>query len=246
MNRFIQQESTYWRRSLWDRAGGALDENLKTSLDFELWIRFFRYAQLYNLNGLVGAFRLHDDQRSFAGRDVYDAEVADVLRRERELLGIPEDPALQREIRDPRPVVKQPIKYDRESKRFQRLEMAPASALSPEQLAIRRNQSQLVKAREIIERKDRAIEQLQARLRALSTQTPSVESDHEAAVGAMREHLVRLAEQADRIRADLGKAIVSFGQPADRLPTDARGPAASSSDIAPAKPRRWALRKRKH
>lgn len=43
-NRHIQQESTYWRRSLWERAGGALSEAYRAEGDFEQWVRFFRYA----------------------------------------------------------------------------------------------------------------------------------------------------------------------------------------------------------
>ena len=41
--RFIQQESTFWRRSLWDRAGGRLDTSLRLAADFELWARFYRH-----------------------------------------------------------------------------------------------------------------------------------------------------------------------------------------------------------
>ena len=58
-NRYIQQESTFWRRSLWERAGGRLDASLKMAGDFELWVRFFRHAQLYSVNALIGGFRMH-------------------------------------------------------------------------------------------------------------------------------------------------------------------------------------------
>jgi glycosyltransferase involved in cell wall biosynthesis len=37
---WIQQESTYWRRELWDKAGGKLNTNLRLAGDFELWLRF--------------------------------------------------------------------------------------------------------------------------------------------------------------------------------------------------------------
>ena len=58
-NRYIQQESTFWRRSLWERAGGRLDASLMMAGDFELWVRFFRHAQLYSVNALIGGFRVH-------------------------------------------------------------------------------------------------------------------------------------------------------------------------------------------
>jgi hypothetical protein len=59
-NRYIQQESTFWRRSLWDKAGGQLDSSLRMAGDFELWIRFFRHARLYSADVLIGGFRVHE------------------------------------------------------------------------------------------------------------------------------------------------------------------------------------------
>ncbi len=60
-NRYIQQESTFWRRSLWDRAGGYVDASRRSCSDFELWVRFFRHARLYSVNALIGGFRVHAD-----------------------------------------------------------------------------------------------------------------------------------------------------------------------------------------
>ena len=60
-NRCIQQESTYWRRSLWERAGSRMDSSKRNAADFELWMRFFRHAPNYYVNALIGAFRLHPD-----------------------------------------------------------------------------------------------------------------------------------------------------------------------------------------
>jgi glycosyltransferase involved in cell wall biosynthesis len=60
-NRYIQQESTFWRRSLWERAGGQVDGSERYAMDFELWVRFFRHAQLYSSEALVGGFRVHGD-----------------------------------------------------------------------------------------------------------------------------------------------------------------------------------------
>jgi glycosyltransferase involved in cell wall biosynthesis len=55
--KFIQQESTFWRRSLWDRSGGYIDANYKFAGDLELWSRFFQYASLYIYKGPLGKFR---------------------------------------------------------------------------------------------------------------------------------------------------------------------------------------------
>jgi hypothetical protein len=58
-NQYIQQESTFWRRSLWKKAGGYVDASRRMAGDFELWVRFFRHAQLYTVDALIGGFRLH-------------------------------------------------------------------------------------------------------------------------------------------------------------------------------------------
>lgn len=60
----IQQQSTFWRRELWDRAGGRVDDTLGLAGDFELWARFFKYADLYGLNKPLGVFRFQPDQKT--------------------------------------------------------------------------------------------------------------------------------------------------------------------------------------
>lgn len=53
----IQHESTFWRRSLWERAGGKFNEQ-SWAFDYDLWARFFMAsATLYHLNTIVGAYR---------------------------------------------------------------------------------------------------------------------------------------------------------------------------------------------
>jgi len=82
-NRWIQQESTFWRRSLWERAGGGLDLKFNLANDFELWARFFRYAELHTVNRFLGCFRVRDGQRSIAFKKRYEEEARSVIRRER-------------------------------------------------------------------------------------------------------------------------------------------------------------------
>ena len=60
-NRYIMQEATFWRRSLWDKAGGYVDASRRYVSDFELWVRFFRYARLYPVYALIGGYRAHPD-----------------------------------------------------------------------------------------------------------------------------------------------------------------------------------------
>ena len=61
---FIQQESTYWRRSLWVKAGEAVSCDYRYAGDFELWMRFYNYAIQYTTSALIGAFRRRKDQIS--------------------------------------------------------------------------------------------------------------------------------------------------------------------------------------
>ncbi|WP_051927470.1 glycosyltransferase family 2 protein [Ruegeria halocynthiae] len=82
--RWIQQESTYWRRSLWDRAGGQCDETVKLAIDGELWLRFSRHAELVPVHARIGAFRFREGQRSEA-MDRYHAEMLEAIERERAL-----------------------------------------------------------------------------------------------------------------------------------------------------------------
>jgi len=44
---WIQQESVFWRRSLWEKAGSSLAVSLNYAGDLELWLRFFRFEKLY-------------------------------------------------------------------------------------------------------------------------------------------------------------------------------------------------------
>lgn len=60
---FIQQESTFWRRSLWGKAG-VFNSNLKLAGDFFLWKSFAEHAELYTLNVVLAGFRKHEEQKS--------------------------------------------------------------------------------------------------------------------------------------------------------------------------------------
>lgn len=72
---WIQQESTFWRRSLWERSGARLDTAYQVAGDFELWARFFQFAEIYGVLVPLGAFRAHGDQRSVLESTAYFDEV---------------------------------------------------------------------------------------------------------------------------------------------------------------------------
>lgn len=77
---FIQQESTFWRRSLWERAGATID-NSTIAGDFELWARFFGHAELHTVKAPLAGFRVHGDQISVQRRAEYMAAAEEILVR---------------------------------------------------------------------------------------------------------------------------------------------------------------------
>lgn len=70
---FIRQEGTFWRRELWERAGGAVDEDRHYTMDYALWRRFATYAPLVTVAQTLAAFREHPAQKT-ANLDGYYAE----------------------------------------------------------------------------------------------------------------------------------------------------------------------------
>lgn len=61
---WIQQESVFWRRSLWDKAGGRIDQSYQFMVDGELWTRFFLHAPLYTVDAVLGGYRVHGTNRA--------------------------------------------------------------------------------------------------------------------------------------------------------------------------------------
>ncbi|MBM4094214.1 MAG: glycosyltransferase, partial [Planctomycetes bacterium] len=43
---WVKQESTFWRRELWEAVGGRLDDAMRAAGDFDLWLRMSRHAEL--------------------------------------------------------------------------------------------------------------------------------------------------------------------------------------------------------
>jgi hypothetical protein len=52
------QQCTFWRRSLWERAGAHVVEEGRY-MDCELWLRFYEHARPYLIDTIFGAWRLH-------------------------------------------------------------------------------------------------------------------------------------------------------------------------------------------
>lgn len=77
--KWIQQESIFWRRSLWQKAGSRISANLKLAGDYELWLRFFSFAKLYSAETIFAGFRFRTkDQLSLEKLDSYLFEIEQV------------------------------------------------------------------------------------------------------------------------------------------------------------------------
>ncbi|HZJ16872.1 MAG TPA: glycosyltransferase family 2 protein [Chthoniobacteraceae bacterium] len=76
----IQQESTFWRRSLWERAGG-FDPDFPLAGDFALWARLFEHAELFAVNVPLAGFRAHGTQKTGADFSRYVEEAERALQK---------------------------------------------------------------------------------------------------------------------------------------------------------------------
>jgi glycosyltransferase involved in cell wall biosynthesis len=64
---FIPPETLFWRRSIWEKAGGFVDESYRFALDWELLLRLRRAgARFVRIPRFLGAFRVHDEQKTSA------------------------------------------------------------------------------------------------------------------------------------------------------------------------------------
>lgn len=80
---WIQQESIFWRRRLWLKAGSRINTDLKYAGDYELWLRFFRFAKLYSADTVFAGFRFRTkDQLSLEKIDSYLYEIDQVTNLE--------------------------------------------------------------------------------------------------------------------------------------------------------------------
>ncbi len=86
---FIQQESSFWKRELWEKAGGTLDFDYDLAGDMELWARFFRHEKLYTTTLELSGFRhRREGQRSKVGKKTYLEEARQIVKREQKQLSL--------------------------------------------------------------------------------------------------------------------------------------------------------------
>jgi glycosyltransferase involved in cell wall biosynthesis len=88
---YVPQETLYWRRDLWKRTGGALDERYHFALDWDLLLRFRRAgAKMVRLPFFLGLFRVHAAQKTMDSIEATGFREMQALRER--TLGFPPSP----------------------------------------------------------------------------------------------------------------------------------------------------------
>lgn len=78
----IQQESTFFKSSLWKESGKPLDRNSQLAGDYGLWLTYFRFAELYVTSAALGCFRMRSsNQKSYNQKKEYLLEKKDIYRK---------------------------------------------------------------------------------------------------------------------------------------------------------------------
>ncbi|QOC23778.1 exostosin family protein [Wenzhouxiangella sp. AB-CW3] len=75
---FLQQEGTFFRKWLWDKAARNIRE-MKLAGDWELWRQMAHHADFFQTKSPLGAFCTSDQQASFLQKSSYLAEIDAVL-----------------------------------------------------------------------------------------------------------------------------------------------------------------------
>ncbi len=60
----VQQESTFWKKELWEKANSETIKDYRYAGDWKLWTLFAKIDPLYTVTTVVGCFRRHPGQLS--------------------------------------------------------------------------------------------------------------------------------------------------------------------------------------
>jgi hypothetical protein len=78
----------FWRRRIWDKAGGKIDESFQFALDWDLLLRFRDAgAKIVRLPRFLGVFRVHNSQKTLA--DLADTGTPEMDRLRQRVHGCP-------------------------------------------------------------------------------------------------------------------------------------------------------------
>ena len=78
---YIPQETMFWRRSIWDKVGGNIDESFRFAMDWDLLVRFREAgANFAHIPRFLGAFRIHEQQKTSAAINEIGYQEMDRIR----------------------------------------------------------------------------------------------------------------------------------------------------------------------
>ncbi|MDR3469543.1 MAG: FkbM family methyltransferase [Xanthobacteraceae bacterium] len=93
---YVPQETLFWRRRIWERVGSQVDESFRFAMDWDLLLRFRAAgAKFARLPRLIGAFRIHEDQKTSS--EMADTGQREMARLRARVLGrVPDDREIRR------------------------------------------------------------------------------------------------------------------------------------------------------
>ena len=96
---YIPQETMFWRRRIWEKAGGLMDENFQFAMDWDLILRFRQIgAKMVRIPRFLGAFRVHSQQKTSKSMADVGKQEMDRLRK-RTIGFVPDQSQVSREVR---------------------------------------------------------------------------------------------------------------------------------------------------
>lgn len=80
---YVPQETMFWRRRIWEKVGGQIDESFRFAMDWDLLVRFRDAgANFAHIPRFLGAFRIHAHQKTSASiNDVGHQEMDRIRQR---------------------------------------------------------------------------------------------------------------------------------------------------------------------
>ncbi|HTT08226.1 MAG TPA: glycosyltransferase family 2 protein [Gammaproteobacteria bacterium] len=79
---YVPQETIFWRRRIWDKVGGRIDESFRFAMDWDLLVRFRDAgARFARLPRFLGGFRVHPQQKTSAAISEVGCQEMDRIRQ---------------------------------------------------------------------------------------------------------------------------------------------------------------------
>ncbi|MFZ2161789.1 MAG: glycosyltransferase family 2 protein [Sideroxyarcus sp.] len=83
---YVPQETIFWRRRIWEKAGGRIDESFRFAMDWNMLVRFRDAGACFvRLPRFLGGFRVHPRQKT--STEISDIGFQEMDRIRRQILG---------------------------------------------------------------------------------------------------------------------------------------------------------------